>query len=316
MNAVSSTSASCPDCNAIETLLIDNIPDAIEFCGVAVHEGLEGGGLWKCTECHLRFREPALDAAQLGELYRQVDPSYWSGPASERGDFRSAREAILLHSHPGARILDVGCGDGSFLDSLGTPYGKFGLEINADALRRASQKGVTALGADLENITAPEMRFDVITAIDVIEHMKSPGAFVAKLASKLSPGGLLILSTGNADSWIWKLCGARYWYCALPEHIAFISPKWIECVCNRERLELVELSYFSHAQKSALKMTKQAISASLYIFMPSIYRTLKKWRDGAYGEKAKRLHQQPPGLDQATDHLLAVIRKSKNLTIS
>jgi len=67
---MSTASAICPDCNAFDTLLIGQIPDAIEFCGVAVPEGLDGGGLWKCTHCHLRFRKPALEKAQLGDLYR------------------------------------------------------------------------------------------------------------------------------------------------------------------------------------------------------------------------------------------------------
>jgi len=106
----------------------------------------------------------------------------------------------------GKAALDVGCGAGL----LAEPLARLGAAVTGlDAsakLITAAQDHARAVGLDID-YRAGELaeleggRFDLITCMEVIEHVADPAAFVISLAKRLAPGGLLILSTPNATGW-------------------------------------------------------------------------------------------------------------------
>lgn len=154
------------------------------------------------------------EAAHFGALARDWwDPKGSSAMLHRLNPVRLAfiREAIDRHwrADPqdlkplaGKRALDVGCGAGL----LAEPLARLGAEVTgvdaaaeniAAAQDHAAGSGLAiayrygelgALGLD---------RFDLVTAMEVIEHVADKPAFVAELARHLAPGGLLILSTPN-----------------------------------------------------------------------------------------------------------------------
>ena len=105
----------------------------------------------------------------------------------------------------GRKALDVGCGAGL----LAEPLARLGAEVTAiDAapgLIAAAE--LHARGQDLEidyKVAAVEDiggRFDLVTSMEVIEHVAEPQAFISALSARLAPGGLLILSTPNRTAW-------------------------------------------------------------------------------------------------------------------
>jgi 2-polyprenyl-6-hydroxyphenyl methylase / 3-demethylubiquinone-9 3-methyltransferase len=105
----------------------------------------------------------------------------------------------------GMTALDVGCGAGL----LAEPLARLGAAVTAiDAAPELIEAArAHAAGQKLEidyraaALEAIEGRFDLITAMEVIEHVADPGAFIASLAQRLAPGGLAILSTPNATGW-------------------------------------------------------------------------------------------------------------------
>ncbi len=105
----------------------------------------------------------------------------------------------------GKTALDVGCGAGL----LAEPLARLGARVTAvDAApelieaARAHSAGQN-LDIDYRSSTIEEIegQFDLITAMEVIEHVAAPAAFVCSIAERLAPGGLAILSTPNATSW-------------------------------------------------------------------------------------------------------------------
>ena len=104
----------------------------------------------------------------------------------------------------GKTALDVGCGAGL----LAEPLARLGAQVTAiDAavgLIEVARDHAAAQGLAVDyHATAVEDiggQFDLITCLEVIEHVADPQAFVAALAKRLAPGGLLIMSTPNATS--------------------------------------------------------------------------------------------------------------------
>ena len=105
----------------------------------------------------------------------------------------------------GKTALDVGCGAGL----LAEPLARLGAQVTAvdaapeliDAARlhAAGQRlEIDYRATGVENLDG---RFDLVTALEVIEHVVDPQAFVDSLVARLAPGGLLILSTPNRTAW-------------------------------------------------------------------------------------------------------------------
>jgi 2-polyprenyl-6-hydroxyphenyl methylase/3-demethylubiquinone-9 3-methyltransferase len=105
----------------------------------------------------------------------------------------------------GRSALDVGCGAGL----LAEPLARLGAEITAIdaapelievARDHAARQGLTIdyRAAAVEKIDG---QFDLVTSLEVIEHVADPQTFVQALAKRLAPGGLMILSTPNRTAW-------------------------------------------------------------------------------------------------------------------
>jgi 2-polyprenyl-6-hydroxyphenyl methylase/3-demethylubiquinone-9 3-methyltransferase len=101
--------------------------------------------------------------------------------------------------------LDVGCGAGLLAEPLARLGAKVtGLDASSELVAAAREHAaVTSLDIDYRagELTQMEGQFDLVTCMEVIEHVADPAAFVKALAKRLAPDGLLILSTPNATGW-------------------------------------------------------------------------------------------------------------------
>jgi SAM-dependent methyltransferase len=209
----------CRLCGALDVKDLGEIPDSDYFSGRVLAESIRGGQLFRCGECRSMFRHPVLPASKYLELYNAGKPTQWSG-GTGRQDLGIIKSILTAGSR--TKILDVGCGTGDFLCSLPVEYRKCGIEPSG-AARHAAARGIEIIGAEIKDLADGEL-FDVITLIDVIEHVADPLALLDDVGAHVSPGGLIIVSTGDPDFPMWRrFFRARYWYVGFPEHISFPS---------------------------------------------------------------------------------------------
>lgn len=105
----------------------------------------------------------------------------------------------------GRTALDVGCGAGL----LAEPLARLGAEVTGlDATPEViavAREHAAAMGLEIDyrlgDVQELQGQYDLITCMEVIEHVADAAAFVKALAKRLAPGGLLVMSTPNATSW-------------------------------------------------------------------------------------------------------------------
>ena len=105
----------------------------------------------------------------------------------------------------GRSALDVGCGAGLLTEPLRRLGARVtGLDATPELIE-AARAHAAQMGLEVDyragDVQALEGQFDLITCMEVIEHVADPAAFVKALARRLAPYGLLILSTPNATGW-------------------------------------------------------------------------------------------------------------------
>ena len=105
----------------------------------------------------------------------------------------------------GKTAMDVGCGAGLLSEALARLGAKVtGIDAAPEVIAVARDHA-TAMGLEIDyraaDVLDVEGQFDLITCMEVIEHVAEPQAFITALAKRLAPGGLLILSTPNATGW-------------------------------------------------------------------------------------------------------------------
>jgi len=121
---------------------------------------------------------------------------YREAPNSLRNRKRLA-EAVRLRP-AGGRLLEVGCGEGGFLDLAAAHFDVQGIDASEYAVRAVRERyGLPAEVCDIEKAALPASAFDVIVAFNVLEHLAEPAAAAGNIFAALKPGGALIGSVPN-----------------------------------------------------------------------------------------------------------------------
>jgi 2-polyprenyl-6-hydroxyphenyl methylase / 3-demethylubiquinone-9 3-methyltransferase len=166
---------------------------------------------------------------------------------------RFGRDAKRLDALAGLRVLDIGCGGGI----LSEPLARLGADVvgadpakaNIEAARlHAAEAGVAV---DYRATTAEELadageRFDVVLAMEVVEHVADLGLFIKRSAEMVKPGGLMVVATLNRTikSFAFAIVGAEYLLRWLPRGThqwdKFVTPNELEAVLERHGLRTTD----------------------------------------------------------------------------
>jgi SAM-dependent methyltransferase len=171
----------------------------------------------RCRDCGLFAIDPPPSAETLERHYPERYGPYGENYSAivnrmvgALDRMRAARLRVL--GGRTTRLLEVGCGDGRFLQAVReeTGWEVLGTDMSETAVRRAAERGMNAVVADAEDLDFPQSSFDIVLMRHVIEHLRSPRQVVRKVQGILKVGGMLVLALPNAACVERPIFG-RYW---------------------------------------------------------------------------------------------------------
>lgn len=154
----------------------------------------------------------------------------------------------------GKRVLDVGCGGGILADAMARKGAEvLGIDLATKSLRVAQ---LHALEAQTPNVSYREisaealaqekpMGFDVVTCMEMLEHVPDPASIVRACAQLVKPGGWVFFSTinRNTKAFMLAIVGAEYVLNMLPkgthEYAKFIRPSELAASCRAAELDVL-----------------------------------------------------------------------------
>lgn len=160
----------------------------------------------------------------------------------------------------GKTVLDVGCGGGILAESMAHRQANVtGIDLGAGPLSVANLHALeTGVEINYQQISAEELaieqpcHFDVVTCMEMLEHVPDPASVIKACSTLVKPGGHVFFSTinRNAKAFMLAIVGAEYVMNMLPrgthEYSKLIKPSELELAARRAGLELKNISGLSY----------------------------------------------------------------------
>ena len=195
-------------------------------CGGSTRDAFEKDGIAyrDCTVCGFRFSVQSGNA-NLEQGIEEFEPAYLQYLAADPTAEGTLERVLKAAGPPPGTWLDVGCGGGTLVRALrARGIAAEGVEPN-EALFARFLGGDDRFHHGLDELAG--RRFDVVSALDVLEHVPDPVPFLRSLADVVAPQGVVLISTPDAGSAAARVLGRR-WHHYNRYHSSFFSPATLE----------------------------------------------------------------------------------------
>jgi SAM-dependent methyltransferase len=210
------TQVCCPLCRVAAVVAMPAVRDP---------NTTESFAIYQCPNCTLGITSPQPEDLDPYYNRRYYGGRHWI--TRRYCAWRRTRVIRLSTQVPGV-LVDIGCGDGSFLvEARRKGWRVLGTEINA----RIPAPGLEIWGSIDELV--PKAPFDCITLWHSLEHLRDPVGGLRQLRSLLKPEGTLILAVPNASGAQARLFGEHWLHLDVPRHLHHFSPESLRRTLER-----------------------------------------------------------------------------------
>lgn len=222
---------------------------------------------------------PNIDTDEVSKF--NTDSNAWWDPEGEFKTLHHINPARLkfIKEHidlQGKTILDVGCGGGILSESLHKSGAKVtGIDAGEHVLAVAkphAEKRDYAIDYQQTTIEdyaeAHPQEFDVVTCMEMLEHVPDPKAILEAISATVKPGGLVFLSTLNRtwQAYLFAIIGAEYVLGILPkkthDYAKFLKPSELDAWARQANLETIKLSGMQYNPLSGEASLNENISVN------------------------------------------------------
>lgn len=210
----------------------------------------------KCLGCGLVYVTPQPQESEIGKFYPKAYYFRLAGEALPESYIRrlnkklASRTALIKRFKKEGKLLEIGCGDGSFLNFIKDKgFDVYGLDFSQDAASQAKDK----IGSDrvfcgrIKDAAYPVENFDVICLFEVLEHFNNPFEILSEVKKLLKKDGVLIATVPNFGCLERNLLG-RCWYGVdVPRHLHHFTDKSLKSLITKADFKIIFLkSVMSH----------------------------------------------------------------------
>lgn len=207
---------------------------------------------YRCLQCFTLFLHPVPNRQILEKFYEDA----FDYSAGFQGEQRIRRRTGVIYRNlkkinpQGTSLLDIGSGYGFLLDEMN----KLGLATEGiEPSTRLYSYSRKTFHLKVKKTTfedfSPNKRFDYITLIHVIEHVKEPVKFINRILKLLNPGGVLFIETPNLDSHLFTAEQKNYTFLLAPDHLWIFSKYSFDYFLqNIKKVKLSKVSTYTNAE--------------------------------------------------------------------
>lgn len=211
----------------------------------------------KCTVCGQVSTHPELSNEEIEKYYPPQYLLFTKAIEDEKNWFKRfdrthgvnlrCRAVISNAKVKQGRVLDIGCATGIFLRGMQLRNWEcYGVEPSIHAAEYARTRFDLPIHTGyLGNGQFPDSFFDIITLWDVFEHLPSPIDTLAVIFKILKPGGLLVITTPNIDSWSSKFFGKFWAGWEVPRHYHVYSPQLLRSLLQKTGFDFSKFASFT-----------------------------------------------------------------------
>lgn len=244
------------------------------FCEIQQHEVIHDFSPFRvvrCGICGLAFLSPRLKESELRKIYdSEAYFSTYSGPnlaytEQEKSLFLTYLSLVKILKKEGVledveSLLEIGCGPGLFLKAIsGEVDHSIGVDLSEFARSRAKAYCEESYATIYE--LPPGKSFDLIVALNLIEHLYDPVSFLRDCATRLIRGGFVFLATPKFDGFWYKILRKRWPSFKIPEHVYFYTSKTIRRLLLASGFfEVKRVFSVSHAYSAGFLIRKACLS--------------------------------------------------------
>ena len=208
--------------------------------------------VYQCPKCGYGQTLPGIKKRDIAEFYRHYYPlnkvninnlaDHPQPPTPFVRWLLGLGHTCHWHTRQGMKVLDIGSGSGRSLIEVGALGGRaYGVEPDPTAQKITKILKLNVHQGFITDKPFPGVKFDMITASQVIEHEPDPLGFLLAIKSRLKSGGTIILSTPNLNSLGKKLWGRRWINWHIPYHLSFFTTKTLYQLAHQTGLKVVSI---------------------------------------------------------------------------